>query len=455
MGFFSGLAYWGKSLLKGVAWPVNRLRGEHSLGPVVRWTLHFVLLAAILVGLGLLNYWCGLNRLLRTPWPLVRMVWLPLIFLALYAAGWFAWWLTRLLRAAQPGSEWPDIDGAWTKATEAIERAGIDLQSVPVYLLLGRPAADMRCLFSSAQVPLSVPQTPRDPTAPLHAYANSEAVYIACSDTSLLGQQATLLAEYSAAQAALASTEDSAACSDAEELPPWSDNGSDHPVKSVDQDSVESLQTAVALLVKDESVSETAALPQAALPRRSLLEQAEVIERTSSRLEYLCTLIARDRKPYCPINGLMVLLPFSASDDELTAGETALLLERDLTTVRQTLEVRCGVITLICDLQNTPGGGELLARFPQGQRDRRLGVSFPLLAQCDSEKAPEMIRTGIQWTCNSLIPPLVYRLAQIRGGQNVPTADQLRLNSQLYHLAAEMRQLRFAAGTAIASSAVC
>ena len=101
------------------------------------------------------------------------------------------------------------------------------------------------------------------------------------------------------------------------------------------------------------------------MPRPSLLERGEVLERTTSRLRHLCTLIARDRQPYCPVNGLLVLLPFAASDDELTAGQTAVLLERDLATVRQTLEVRCPLVTLVCDMENTPGGRELLDRFPE------------------------------------------------------------------------------------------
>ncbi len=56
MGFFTGLAYWGKSLMKGIAWPATKLGGEHKLGSTLRWVLHFVLLIAILVGLGFVNH---------------------------------------------------------------------------------------------------------------------------------------------------------------------------------------------------------------------------------------------------------------------------------------------------------------------------------------------------------------------------------------------------------------
>ena len=439
MGFFAGLAYWGKSLLKGIAWPTTKLGGEHKIGPAVRWALHFVLLIAILVGLGFVNWWCHLDRLIRAPWPLLRTAWLPLVFFQLYIAGWFAWWLSRLLRTRQEGSEWPDVDATWKEATQALERAGIDLQTVPVYLVLGRPAGAMRSLFDAAQVPLSVPQIPRDPGAPLHVFANSEAIYVTCAETSLLGRHASILAEHGLASQP-STDRDAAERDDSDELPAFADEMSGFSALSTRAATEESLQSAVAMLVEEEPAPKTSTTNVTPLPRPSLLEQGDVLEKTTSRLRHLCTLIARDRQPYCPVNGLLVLLPFSASDDELTAGQTAVLLERDLAAVRQALEVRCPLVTLVGDMENTPGGRELLDRFPEDQRHRRLGVSFPMLAQCDSENTPEMIRTGVRWTCEGLIPPLVYRLARIRGRQDSAGTEESRLNQRLYRLVTQLRE---------------
>ncbi len=439
MGFFTGLAYWGKSIFKGIAWPTTKLGGEHKIGPAVRWTLHFVLLIGILAGLGFLNWWCHLDRLIRAPWPVLRAVWLPLVFFQLYLAGWFVWWLSRIARNRPQGSEWPDVDAAWNEATQALERAGIDLQSVPVYLMLGRPAGAMRSLFDAAQVPLSVPQVPRDPKAPLHVFANSEAVYVTCAETSLLGRHASILAERAVTHTPLAET-NAAGNDEVDDLPAFSHDVPGFSGPPVGAETEESLQSAVAMLVEEEPAAKPNAIAATPLPRASLLEQGDVLQRTTSRLRHLCTLIARDRQPYCPVNGLLVLLPFAASDDELTAGQTAVLLERDLATVRQSLEVRCPLVTLVCDMENTPGGRELLDRFPEDQRHRRLGVSFPMLAQCDSENTPQMIRTGVRWTCEGLIPPLIYRLARIRGRQDAAGTEESRLNQQLYRLVTQLRE---------------
>lgn len=438
MGFITGLAYWGKNFFKGIALPTAKLGDQRKLGAVIRWTLHFALLAAVLVGLGLLNWYCGLDRLIRAPWALLRAAWLPLVFLQLYVAGWFVWWLSRILRTRPEGSEWPDVDAAWKEATLSLERAGIDLQNVPVYLIVGRPAGTMRSLFDAAEVPLSVPQSPRNPNAPLHVFANSEAVYVTCAETSLLGRHASILQEHAASREAAASNHTGQ--DDLDDFAGFSDDGPGLGQGKVGSDTEESLQSAVAMLVQEEPAPKPAPLPATPLPRPSLLEQGDVLERTTSRLRHLCTLIARDRQPYCPVNGLLVLLPFAASDDELTSGQTAVLLERDLATIRESLEVRCPLITLVCDLETTPGGRELLKRFPEDQRHRRLGVSFPMLAQCDSENNPEMIRKGVRWTCQGLIPPLVYRLARIRSQQGGAGDEESRINRQLYRLVTQLRR---------------
>jgi hypothetical protein len=452
MGFFNGLAYWGKSLLKGIAWPTTKLSGDHKFGPAVRWTLHFLLLTVTLVGLGFVNWACDLDQLIRAPWPLLRNIWLPLVFLQLYLAGWFAWWLSRILRIRPEGSEWPDIDAAWKEATTALDRAGIDLQRVPVYLILGRPAGSMRSLFDAAQVPLSVPQVPRDPKAPLTVSANSEAIYVTCPETSLLGRHASILAEQAAAEPSEQSS--SSHDDDCGELPTFPDTMPEFSDHSATCAAEESLQSAVALLVEEEPAPQPKTVPATPLPVASLLEQGDLLERTTSRLKHLCTLMARDRQPYCPINGVLALLPFAASDNELTAGQTTVLFQRDLATVQETLEVRCPLMTLVCDMEKTPGGRELLDRFPENQRHRRLGISFPLLAQFDSANTPKMLRKGMQWTCQGLFPPLVYRLARIRGGTNFAGSEESRINRQLYRLVTQLRE-RESRLARILSGAIC
>lgn len=439
MGIMTGAFRGIKGLFKLIALPVTKLCASPRLGRTLRWTLHLVLLAVILAGLTALNYVLNLGMLLRVPWLVLRMLWLPLLFLLIYLLAWLTWWLWRLIRSQPDESEWPDLEQSWREAKTALEHAGIDLSATPLYLVLGRPSSTERNLFAAAGLPLSVTQTPRNPGAPLHLFGNSEAVYVTCNETSLLARQATILAE--AAVAKRDTEPDAPKPPDEVDLPVFGDETPGGPAVPTWREK-EDLDQAVALLVEQqqpEPQQQTPISKQPQLEHGVLSEDTEQVDRCTRRLQYLCKLIARDREPYCPINGLLVLVPFGATGNELAANETAILLERDLETVHEMLQVRCPLVTMISDIEEAPGGKELLERFPEGQRNRRLGVSLPHLAQCDAALVPEMIETGVRWVCRGLIPPVVYRLARTRCCADAEADADLAGNIRLYHFMHELR----------------
>ena len=57
------------------------------------------------------------------------------------------------------------------------------------------------------------------------------------------------------------------------------------------------------------------------------------------------------RQPYCPLNGLLVLVPLAATDSDDDAQNTAECLQRDLQTLRAVLKVDCPQFALLCDLE--------------------------------------------------------------------------------------------------------
>ena len=48
-------------------------------------------------------------------------------------------------------------------------------------------------------------------------------------------------------------------------------------------------------------------------PRPQIMKNAPEVERCSARLRHLCRLIVRDRRPYCPANGILFLVPFAGA----------------------------------------------------------------------------------------------------------------------------------------------
>src|SRR5690606_9966766 len=101
-------------------------------------------------------------------------------------------------------------------------------------------------------------------------------------------------------------------------------------------------------------------------------------------------LIQQTRRPYCPINGVICLIPLAATAGDAEANQTAVLLQRDLDTLRDVFQLKAPLYTMVCDLEQAPGCRDLLERFPHEQRHRRLGALLPHLAACDRSRAPEV-----------------------------------------------------------------
>ncbi len=81
-------------------------------------------------------------------------------------------------------SRFPDLDFAWRAGLTALERNGLDITTVPVFLILGTSGERQeQALFDSAGLALRVRAVPEGP-APLHWYANPEAIFVCCTEAS-------------------------------------------------------------------------------------------------------------------------------------------------------------------------------------------------------------------------------------------------------------------------------
>jgi hypothetical protein len=407
----------------------------------LRWTLHFVLVGLILVGLWYLNRMLGVERLLRSSWPFLHPYWLPILFLLLYVIAWLGAWLWRLTGPDRVGWDYPDINQAWEEAVQSLHEAGIDVRQAPLFLVVGQPAGPEDQLFQGADLGFPVRHVPRTAGAPLHVYASHEAIFVTCPLVSVLGVQAALIAEQRPADGkrAVASAPGTVG-----------EEGA-----AIDGD-VPDVTTAAAPAVASEEATESAA-PEAQRvlgllaaeeeqerPRVEgravtfLKDQAEVRHRTR-RLQHLCRLIARERRPFCPLNGVLVLVPFAASQDDDTASAVGTACRYDLMVVRDVLQVVCPAFVLVCDMDASPGFRELLRRLPAAPRVRRLGQRFPLLPDVDDEKLPRVAEDGVRWLCSSLVPALAYNLFCLDVAGN-PRAEAVDGNSRLYRLLADLRE---------------
>ncbi len=402
------------------------------------WLLHLGLLGGILLGLTHLSHVWDLERALSAPWPKVTRYWLPAVFYLCYLLFCLSFWLLRLLRAAPEATDFADIDQAWQEATQALHQAGIDLTAAPVFVVLGRPAGGEEALFHASRLPLLVKHEPQRASAPLHVFANPEAIFVTCAGASLLGRHSAVLAEES-----VTSTATSSAVNRFQEMQDILARARQEG-RGPDQLTPMEKQR-IGALVAWEQTEVPAPHASLAPEKRGKGEvvpkvNAADVGQTRARFRHLCRLIARDRHPYCPINGLVMLVPLAASNSEGQALQTAALMQLDLQTARDVCRVDCPLFVLVCDLEKVPGLDDLLRPLPEASRLAMLGRRFALVPDLEPAEIPAMIDSGLSWLCETLLPWYVYHLMRLEGAGH--EADFLERNIRLYQLLDLVRSRR-------------
>jgi hypothetical protein len=397
-----------------------------KIGPGARWGLHLLLVGGILVLLYFANRWLGIHELIAQPeWA--RHVWLPIVFLLMYVLSWTGWWIYLILAAEPDPTDFPDIDEAWDQAVEALNHAGISLSDVPLFLVLGRPESPEEHFFAASQIAFQVKQTPPGLGAPLHVYGNRDAVFVTCAGCSLMGKQASLLALEGIESDTGGGTMDPGFLED-----------SSKTLKPSQNEQRVMKQLALSLGRQTTGLDKRAARRELGLKLPDLLANQEETDRLSDRLTHLCRLIARDRQPYCPINGVLLLVPLGATDTDVEAQQTAEICYRDLEVIRRVLKMQCPVISVVCDMECLPGFPEFLHKQGAAARGRRVGQRFPLASpDLDGERFAQHVGDSVAWLSNNLFRDLIHPQFQV-GGEN--PRSEITSNKNLFLLMHEVRE---------------
>lgn len=346
-----------------------------GLRPWLFWILHVVVLGGVLVGLWWVNERYDLARYVEAPTNWLAHLWLPLLALILYANAWTAVFLWRTLRPLARPSPFPDIDQAWEEERSSAERAGIHINRLPVFLIVGRPVGDIPALFEAARVKVTEYSAPGFP--PVRLFASREAVFVASDECSLLGSLAGM--------AAVEPGEESEETT--EPTPPT---------------------IAVPSLAADaDSPPEPEATPVPAVP---LAKDPARIALLTARLRHLCHLLRETRRPLCPINGIVLLVPETCTRTSALANQAGYFAAEDLRAAAEVLQLRCPVVGIVCDCEQIPGFDEFLKRVPMARRKQRLGRKLPSLARLPVSDRQALIQGSVRWVTTTLVPRLVYRV---------------------------------------------
>ena len=360
------------------------------------------------------------TKVINLPAPYNGM-WLPALALCAYGMLWLGWWLWMVLNLEiePPTSEFPDIDQAWAEATAALDKAGIKLDQTPLYLVLGWTIGDEEAIFQSAGIKPLVREIPRGTTAPLHVTANQDAVWVTCPGTSLLGRLDPAAYSISTPESSdldLLSLSEQADEQDAAKT--LGVGKGNHETLRID-DFVAQLKTKGQL---------NPSAPR--IPRKSDAELAPIVE----RLKRLCRLIARDRKGFCPSNGILVVLPVTCADVPSQSEEVARACSGDLAAIFETFRLRCPVLFLMSKLDTLPGFAELAERLPKNQKGSRMGQRFPLVPELSRESIPARVEESVSYICKSLVPTMVLSQFQVESPGGEDLSMSMESNAQMVRL---------------------
>ncbi len=425
VNFFRWLWDLAKSLVNLVVPVFGQAKALRGLRTATTWAIRLVVLALIVAGLYWVNTFPDVKALSYVG-PPFQDWYLPILFLLAVGLAWVAVLFWRALFAGGGESEFPDIDEAWAEARAALDEAGIDLTEVPIFLVLGRPLGGERPLFqtafSAADRRLVVAGAPARPDAPLHVYvgefkgrsAEEEArrgIYVTCEGASLLSAYAKELA------GALD--------------PEWGGGAAPDRIfatmnfGSMAPEAGKIFATVVSQKRKpspeeQNALRQVVAAEEKYLARRirqgrvTLFGGGDRAGRHTARLRHLCGLIARDRRPWCPANGALVLIPWDGTDTQEVAGFTAQACAGDLEAARDALGARVPVQALVADMETVEGFPEFVARTAREDRDKkRPGRGFPLNPRERGENLNAVIASGMKWFATSMLTPRVYRLFKL------------------------------------------
>ncbi|MCA9213847.1 MAG: hypothetical protein KDB27_12335 [Planctomycetales bacterium] len=352
-------------------------------------------------------------------------------------------------------ARFPDLEKAWHAGLTALRKQGITLDSAPLFLVLGaNDEQQERSIMNSHPTPLSVVGVPKGP-APLHWYANSGAIYLFCSDTSWLTSLNRLRK----------SIEDEATVLDMAMAAMPSDDtyeGYSAPPPRPDETVVPTPASARGTIMLDQFVGESSepnanygaqgnisgtmtleapvARPAVAhaspAPSHVTAKKQPVVVPSSESttklqsLQNVCQLVRNARQPYCPLNGVLTLLPFGTID---ATGKELQELQRairsDLEVIRTETQLRTPVTALVVGLEDELGFRELVRRVGREKSAvQRFGSRFD--TRCDA--TPDHLEKFSTHVCGAF-EDWVYTLFREKGALSRPG------NPRLYSLLCKVR----------------
>lgn len=394
-------------IVKVFAWVFGAAKKSTSLPPWVYQLLHLLVIGLITVVLGYFSRDLPGGDDVASESAFVRNYYYGILFFLFYLFVRLVIYVVRLF-LIQEESEFPDIDEAWAAGMTGLAREGLDIQSVPIFLVMGVPEDDEASLFNGAKFPAKViAPGPEQKRMPLRFYANRDALFISCSGASAICRQ--ILSKPAAGGSFQTVRQPGGTLAGATQTPGQIAAGNTiqpgqlvagqtmQPGQFTAGQTIQPGMTAVAQTIQPGAVL-------GAMARQDSVRENPPLSKTAlaecdRRLAYVCQLLTSSRLPFCPINGLMLVVPLEWST-RMNQGVYQ-SVKQDLCSLHENLQLLFPVVCVFSGLSDIDGTQEFLQRSaevdPRFGPQLRAGSHFPMGHPVDSQAGGWVINRGIEW----------------------------------------------------------
>lgn len=343
-------------------------------------------------------------------------------------------------------SAFEDIDRAWNAGLAELERNGLELTRLPLFLVFGSSGElSEKKLFEASRLSLTLSQFPQGAAA-LHWYATADAIYLVATEVGCLSKVAALgeaIVEEEKKRQLMPAPAAAAAFNphggtmevkmpDIRETiatPPPMMAPQPAPLAKQDYRGTMMLPSHTSMMP---GVMEAAPAPLDKMPVRLSREDREA---QPLRLRYLCQLIRRARQPFCPINGVLTLLPYNVIQrGGSDASEVQTSVQTDVTALGQSFRLRFPTIALVTGLERESGFRELIRRVGfERARLQRFGKGFRVW----DTATPEQLGALCVHACGAF-EQFIYEL--FREKDSLTSPEKAPGNRKLYTLLCRVRR---------------
>jgi hypothetical protein len=393
-----------------------------------------VFIGAICFGLYLIGNIFQIDKWVTARSKTVQDFYLPIFFLLMLVFSWLVYGLWSLLAADTDAIEFPDILENWVEAKKRLAASGLEIGDLPVFLMVGMPEERLDPLFLATGVQ-GIIRTPSQGQPAIRIYAWEKAIFVVCPGASAWGQYCIAL-----------SSGGDVMQSGADNNPqnPAATLGPGEAFKEMDDQAKAQLNALLSKAARDqlsaEEQEELRILAEKANEESTRARNVQIPENERSlqtrRLRFLCRLIRNDRKPWCSINGVVVLVPWAALETDRLTDLGIGILNQELVTAREVFRQRYPTFAILVDLETAEGFEQFASMFHLDVRKRRIGQGLPLVPTLRAEEMRKVPDLAAKWIGTNVLPSWILKFLKFDPPtelRNSIGAD-VDFNRNLYHL---------------------